>query len=123
MSPSLNAYLEPIMSDSDPFDLGDIPEEETARSLSAQAMGGMRPPYLRGLNEAQQEAIEALDGPVLVRALRSLLEAAARQHGEVLLHAHEEGGEITFAILDDRPEGPGKRAEEPLELQLARRDS
>ncbi len=56
------------MSDSDPFDLGDIPEEETARSLSAQAMGGMRPPYLRGLNEAQQEAIEALDGPVLVLA-------------------------------------------------------
>lgn len=68
MSSSLNAYLEPIMSDSDPFDLGDIPEEETARSLSAQAMGGMRPPYLRGLNEAQQEAIEALDGPVLVLA-------------------------------------------------------
>ena len=56
------------MSDSDPFDLGDIPEEETARSLSAQAMGGMRPPYLRGLNDAQQQAIEALDGPVLVLA-------------------------------------------------------
>ena len=55
---------------SDPFDLGDIPEEETARgpSISQRAAASAPAPYLQSLNGPQREAVEALDGPVLVLA-------------------------------------------------------
>jgi len=50
------------------FDEFDAFEEAAKPSLSQMAMGARGTPYMDGLNPAQREAVEALDGPVLMLA-------------------------------------------------------
>ena len=50
------------------FDESAAMEEAAAQSLSARAMAARPAPYLDELNSAQRDAVEALDGPVLMLA-------------------------------------------------------
>ena len=51
---------------SDPFDLSNLVDASPHDASQGAPVAG--PPYLTALNEAQQEAVEAVDGPVLVLA-------------------------------------------------------